>query len=126
LAARPSRSHRYRVIIPTGGNLLQVERASPERVTPFCPHFGTCGGCAIQHWETERYRAWKRNVVIETLAQAKLSCDVYPLIDGHGLGRRRITLHARMAPTISSRWALPRQIRTTLFPWIAVPFSIRA
>ncbi len=81
---------------PDRRHLLQVERASPERVTPFCPHFGTCGGCAIQHWDTERYRAWKRDIVIETLAQAKLACDVYPLIDAHGLGRRRITLHARI------------------------------
>ena len=81
---------------PDRRRLLQVERASPERVTPFCPHFGTCGGCAIQHWETERYRAWKRDIVIETLAQAKLACDVHPLIDAHGLGRRRITLHARI------------------------------
>ena len=81
---------------PDRRHLLQVERANPDRVTPFCPHFGTCGGCAIQHWETERYRAWKRDIVIETLAQAKLACEVYPLIDAHGLGRRRITLHARM------------------------------
>lgn len=81
---------------PDRRRLLQVERASPERVTPFCKHFGVCGGCAIQHWETERYRAWKRNIVVETLAQAKLACEVEPLVDAHGLGRRRITLHARM------------------------------
>ncbi|MGZ6022729.1 MAG: class I SAM-dependent RNA methyltransferase [Rhizomicrobium sp.] len=81
---------------PDQRRLLQVERASPERVTPFCKHFGVCGGCAIQHWETERYRAWKRNIVVETLAQAKLACEVEPLVDAHGLGRRRITLHARM------------------------------
>jgi 23S rRNA (uracil1939-C5)-methyltransferase len=29
------------------------------------------------------------------LAQAKIACEVHPLIDAHGLGRRRITLHAR-------------------------------
>lgn len=81
---------------PDRRRLLQVERASPERITPFCQHFGTCGGCAIQHWETERYRAWKRQLVVETLAQAKIACEVHPLIDAHGLGRRRITLHARM------------------------------
>jgi 23S rRNA (uracil1939-C5)-methyltransferase len=81
---------------PDRRHLLQVERASPDRITPFCPHFGICGGCAIQHWESERYRAWKRDIVIETLAQAKLACEVDPLIDAHGLGRRRITLHARM------------------------------
>ncbi len=81
---------------PDRRRLLQVEHASPERITPFCPHFGICGGCAIQHWETERYRAWKRNLVVEMLAQAKLACDVHPLVDAHGLGRRRVTLHARM------------------------------
>src|SRR5713226_3862500 len=81
---------------PDRRRLLRVERASPERITPFCPHFGTCGGCAIQHWEAERYRAWKRDIVVETLAQAKLDCAVAPLIDAHGSGRRRMTLHARL------------------------------
>jgi 23S rRNA (uracil1939-C5)-methyltransferase len=81
---------------PDRRSLLQVERASPQRVTPFCPHFAICGGCAIQHWDTEHYRAWKRDIVVATLAQAKIACDVAPLIDAHGLGRRRITLHARM------------------------------
>jgi 23S rRNA (uracil1939-C5)-methyltransferase len=81
---------------PDRRRLLAVEHASPERITPFCPHFAICGGCAIQHWETERYRAWKRDIVIATLAQAKLDCEVSPLIDAHGAGRRRITLHARI------------------------------
>jgi 23S rRNA (uracil1939-C5)-methyltransferase len=81
---------------PDRRRLLKVERASAERIAPFCPHFGVCGGCAIQHWEAEPYRAWKRNLVVETLAQAKLDCDVHSLIDAHGLGRRRITLHARL------------------------------
>lgn len=81
---------------PDRRRLLQVERASPERITPFCPHFGICGGCAIQHWDMEHYRGWKRGIVVETLAQAKLECDVYPLVDAHGLGRRRMTLHARV------------------------------
>ncbi len=81
---------------PDRRRLLQVERASPDRITPFCQHFGICGGCAIQHWETGRYRAWKRELVVETLAQANIACEVHPLIDAHGLGRRRITLHARM------------------------------
>ena len=81
---------------PDRRRLLQVERASPERIAPICQHFGICGGCAVQHWESERYRAWKRNLVIETLAQAKIACEVHPLIDAHGRGRRRMTLHARL------------------------------
>ena len=80
---------------PDRRRLLAVEVASPERIAPFCPHFGVCGGCTIQHWQAEPYRAWKRNIVIETLAQAGLDCEVAPLVDAHGAGRRRITLHGR-------------------------------
>ena len=61
---------------PDRRRLLAVERASPERIAPFCQHFGICGGCAIQHWDAENYRAWKRNLVVETLAHAKLACEV--------------------------------------------------
>lgn len=81
---------------PDRRRLLAVERASEQRIAPFCPHFGVCGGCAIQHWETESYRAWKRDSVVETLVRANLACEVDPLVDAHGLGRRRITLHARL------------------------------
>ena len=80
---------------PGRRQLIRVDQASPERIEPFCQHFGICGGCAIQHWDVERYRAWKRNLVIATLAQAKIECEVFPLIDAHGDGRRRMTLHAR-------------------------------
>ena len=80
---------------PDRRQLVRIEQASPERIEPLCPHFGICGGCAIQHWETERYRAWKRDLVTMTLAQAKIDCAVFPLIDAHGNGRRRMTLHAR-------------------------------
>jgi 23S rRNA (uracil1939-C5)-methyltransferase len=81
---------------PDRRRLVQVERASTERIEPFCQHFGTCGGCAIQHWQTGRYREWKRDLVVATLAQGGIDCEVHPLIDAHGLGRRRMTLHARL------------------------------
>jgi 23S rRNA (uracil1939-C5)-methyltransferase len=81
---------------PDRRRLVAVTTASPERIEPFCQHFGVCGGCAIQHWQGDRYRAWKRNIVVETLRQARLDCEVAPLIDAHGAGRRRITVHARL------------------------------
>ena len=81
---------------PDRRRLLAIDIPSPERITPFCPHFGVCGGCAIQHWQDDAYRAWKHHLVVETLQQAKLECEVAPLIDAHGAGRRRITLHARL------------------------------
>ena len=81
---------------PDRRQLVEVEKASPQRIAPFCQHFATCGGCAIQHWEEKPYRAWKRGLVVEALAQSGIDCEVDSLIDAHGLGRRRATLHARM------------------------------
>jgi 23S rRNA (uracil1939-C5)-methyltransferase len=81
---------------PDRRKLLAVDVASPERIDPFCPHFGVCGGCAIQHWAAAPYQAWKRNIVVETLAQAGLECEVAALVDAHGAGRRRVTLHGRL------------------------------
>lgn len=81
---------------PDRRRLAELKQASPERIAPFCPHFTVCGGCAIQHWQTEAYRAWKRNIVVETLALAGITAEVAPLADAHGSGRRRATLHARM------------------------------
>ena len=52
---------------PDRRHLLRVEHASPERIAPVCPHFGTCGGCAVQHWQIDRYRDWKRGLVVAAL-----------------------------------------------------------
>jgi 23S rRNA (uracil1939-C5)-methyltransferase len=80
---------------------LKVETASAERVAPICPHFGICGGCALQHWQAAPYRAWKRNLVVEALHQAGLDAAVAELIDAHGEGRRRAVFHARRgAPNV--------------------------
>jgi 23S rRNA (uracil1939-C5)-methyltransferase len=80
---------------PDRPSLLRIDRASPERIAPFCKYFGACGGCAIQHWLPDRYRAWKRQIVVDTLAHANIECRVDELVDAHGAGRRRITAHAR-------------------------------
>jgi 23S rRNA (uracil1939-C5)-methyltransferase len=77
--------------------LAHVIMPSAERIDPFCPHFGTCGGCAIQHWQADAYRNWKRRIVVDLLAQAGITCEVGDLIDAHGAGRRRMTLHARLS-----------------------------
>jgi 23S rRNA (uracil1939-C5)-methyltransferase len=82
---------------PDRRTLAHVIAPSPERIDPFCPHFGTCGGCAIQHWQDDAYRNWKRRLVIDTLRHAGIDGEVDDLIDAHGAGRRRMTLHARLS-----------------------------
>jgi 23S rRNA (uracil1939-C5)-methyltransferase len=52
------------------GRLIELVEASAERVEPPCPHFGSCGGCAVQHWADAPYADWKRDVVRRALARA--------------------------------------------------------
>ncbi len=46
---------------------LEVLLASPDRVEPRCPHFGTCGGCALQHLAEDRQIHAKQRVLLENL-----------------------------------------------------------
>jgi 23S rRNA (uracil1939-C5)-methyltransferase len=80
---------------PDRRHLIRIDTPSPERIAPVCPHFGICGGCALQHWASERYRDWKRSLVTQALVQAGLDAPVDDLIDAHGEGRRRAVFHAR-------------------------------
>jgi 23S rRNA (uracil1939-C5)-methyltransferase len=75
--------------------LVKVLQPSAGRIDPICPHFGVCGGCALQHWETRSYRAWKLALVVAALKHEGVETEVTPLIDAHGEGRRRAVLHAR-------------------------------
>jgi 23S rRNA (uracil1939-C5)-methyltransferase len=80
---------------PDRRHLVAMQIASPDRIAPICPHFAICGGCALQHLATARYREWKRARVIEALTQAGLDAPVDDLVDAHGEGRRRAVFHAR-------------------------------
>jgi len=80
---------------PDRRRLLQVQQSSAQRIEPICPHFGVCGGCAMQHLSEETYRSWKRDLVVTALSQARIAAPVAPLIDAHGEGRRRAVFHAR-------------------------------
>jgi len=80
---------------PDRRHLVKVDIASPQRTAPVCPHFGVCGGCALQHWASASYRGWKRELVVLALERAGLVPLLDDLIDAHGEGRRRAVFHAR-------------------------------
>ena len=76
--------------------LAGILQASPDRIAPFCKHYGRCGGCQLQHWREEPYRAWKATLIEEALAARGLGdVRVSEVIDAHGAGRRRVSLHVR-------------------------------
>jgi 23S rRNA (uracil1939-C5)-methyltransferase len=77
------------------GKLTRIITPSPERVSAFCKYYDRCGGCKFQHWAELPYQNWKRNLLIEALAAQNIKTEVAPLIDAHGEGRRRVSLHVR-------------------------------
>ncbi|MEO1204897.1 MAG: class I SAM-dependent RNA methyltransferase [Pseudomonadota bacterium] len=76
------------------GATVEIVEAHAARVDGVCPHFGTCGGCALQHVRDDFYTEWKSDLVRAAFAQRGLSPTFKPLISV-GLGaRRRVTLTA--------------------------------
>ncbi len=77
------------------GTLLGVISPAANRIEPFCPHFGACGGCQLQHMDRPSYEAFKIGLVETPLRFAGIEQPVSRFIDASGSGRRRATLHAR-------------------------------
>ena len=70
---------------------LDVLDASPDRVAPRCPHFGTCGGCVLQHLDEARQIEAKQRVLLENLERIGHVApeNVLPPLTGASWGYRR-------------------------------------
>jgi 23S rRNA (uracil1939-C5)-methyltransferase len=51
------------------GEVLERETTSPDRAEPFCPVFGECGGCQVQHLAYPAQLGWKHRIVSDALAR---------------------------------------------------------
>lgn len=51
------------------GEQLEILRSAPDRAEPFCPVFGICGGCQVQHLAYPAQLAWKRRLVRDALVR---------------------------------------------------------
>ena len=79
-------------------DLVEVKQSSPDRVTPECPYFGRCGGCAYQHIVYEHQLAIKWRQVSTALQRIGKLKDVpmRPIVPSPNqyAYRNRITVHA--------------------------------
>jgi 23S rRNA (uracil1939-C5)-methyltransferase len=62
---------RIRIAKPAGrfayGDILAIEKESPLRERPSCPHFGRCGGCDLQALSYEAQLRIKENHLLQAL-----------------------------------------------------------
>jgi len=70
---------------------VEVVKASPQRVTPRCPHFGVCAGCVLQHLEESQQIVAKQRVLIDNLTRIGhvTPGTVLPPLVGDSWGYRR-------------------------------------
>jgi 23S rRNA (uracil1939-C5)-methyltransferase len=77
------------------GRLVEVLDAGAVRAPAPCPHFGVCGGCALQHLTLDAYRNWKRALLVDALARnGVVDGDVADLATVRTSTRRRGTFFA--------------------------------
>lgn len=90
------------------GEVVAVQRASSQRVSPPCPVAGVCGGCDFQHVSLEGQRELKRQVVADQLSRLAgigWQGEVQPIAED-GLGwRTRMRYHRGMAGDLGLRAA---------------------
>jgi len=81
--------------------LVTVVKPSAARVTPRCPYFGLCGGCALQHLDVRAQVATKQRVLEDSLWHiGRLRPgSILPAVHGPAWGyRHRARLTVRYVP----------------------------
>ena len=98
--ALPGERWRVRLVARRADGLVAVPVASLDRVPRApapCRHFGTCGGCQLQHLPAADYAAWQRRTVVQALARRGLhEVEVAPPRITPPASRRRVRLAFRV------------------------------
>ena len=77
------------------GELLELHTRHPDRVEPRCRHFGTCGGCVLQHLAPQRQLEFKQKHladVFSRIGEVTPRQWLQPLTGPHWGYRRRARL----------------------------------
>ena len=73
------------------GLLIEVIKASPDRIEAKCKHYGVCGGCSFMHLSSEKQIEAKQQILLDGLAHiGKVEAnEILPPVTTHPWGYRR-------------------------------------
>ncbi|TNC48142.1 class I SAM-dependent RNA methyltransferase [Rubellimicrobium rubrum] len=80
---------------PRPDGTWRIRTPSADRVGPPCPHFNSCGGCAMQHASDTFVAEWKAGIVRGALAGQGIEGEVAHILTSPPQSRRRARLAAR-------------------------------
>lgn len=58
------------------GKIVEIVKTAKERIDAVCPHFGKCGGCALQHMKYDAQLKMKKQIVCDSLRKIGGFSDV--------------------------------------------------
>ena len=76
------------------GRIKEIIEPSPYRTEPFCRHYGTCGGCNMQHISEEFQRELRASILEDAFRREGLEIPGVKVISGPSKGyRSRFQFH---------------------------------
>ncbi|MDR1331836.1 MAG: 23S rRNA (uracil(1939)-C(5))-methyltransferase RlmD [Tannerella sp.] len=83
------------------GRAVFFHRYAPDRIEPFCAHFGTCGGCKWQHLPYEAQLRYKEKQVADSLTRiGKIAAKTFLPIAG---AQKTVCYRNKLEFTFSNR-----------------------
>lgn len=77
--------------------MVALLEPSPLRQTPPCRHFGTCGGCSLQHLNHETYQQFKQHALDDFVAGIGLDTQlIAPMVTVTEKSRRRASFAVQL------------------------------
>lgn len=76
-------------------DILEIKQTSSDRIEPICKHFGTCGGCQLQHMQEQTYLKWKIKLVTEPLSRVGITQTPEAIISFNDASRRKCVFNAQ-------------------------------
>ena len=62
--------------------ITRILKSSPHRVEPFCPLYATCGGCNLQHIDSEYQVELRKSILRECFEREGIECPEIEIISG--------------------------------------------
>lgn len=95
------------------GKIIELKKKSTQRTTPFCEHFGVCGGCSLQHIDYAEQLRIKQKFVEDTLKRiGKVEAEkIYPILGCDEITHYRNRLDFAFA---NRRWLTSEELNTEI------------